>query len=95
MQINITGHHVEVTKALNDFIHDKFKKLERHYEYINHAHVILTIEKLSQKAEALLTVKGGEVFAESTTEDMYSALDSLVDKLDRQLQKHKQKVAAY
>lgn len=95
MQINITGHHVDITQALNDFIFDKFKKLDRHYEYINNAHVILSVEKLAQKAEARLTVKGGEIFAESTTEDMYSALDSLTLKLDRQLQKHKQKITAH
>lgn len=95
MQINITGHHVEVTKALKDFIHDKFQRLERYYEFINSAHVILTVEKLSQKAEALLTINGGEIFADSTTEDMYSSIDSLIDKLDRQLQKHKEKVTAH
>ncbi len=95
MQINITGHHVEVTQALKDFIHDKFRKLERHFEQIISAHVILTVEKLSQKAEALLTMKGSEIFAESTTEDMYASIDSLIDKLDRQLQKHKQKITAH
>ncbi len=95
MQISITGHHVEVTQALNNFIHDKFKKLERHFEDINNTHVILTVEKLVQKAEAKLNVRGGEIFAVSSSEDMYAALDALVDKLDRQLLKHKQKTATH
>ncbi len=95
MQIKITGHHVEVTEALNDFIEEKFKKLERHFEYITSSHVILTVEKLSQKAEAILKIRGGEVFAEASSEDMYASIDSLVDKLDRQLLKHKEKTAAH
>jgi putative sigma-54 modulation protein len=95
MQISISGHHVEVTQALNNFIHDKFKKLERHFEDIHNTHVILTVEKLVQKAEAKLSVRGGEIFAVSTSEDMYAALDTLVDKLDRQLLKHKQKTATH
>ena len=95
MQINITGHHVDVTEALDNFIHDKFKKLERHFEDIINANVILTVEKLVQKAEAKLNVRGADIFAASTSEDMYAAIDSLIDKLDRQLLKHKEKASAH
>jgi putative sigma-54 modulation protein len=95
MQISITGHHVDVTEALDNFIHDKFKRLERHFEDIQNAHVILTVEKLAQKAEAKLNIRGGDIFAASTSEDMYAAIDVLIDKLDRQLLKHKQKTSAY
>ncbi|PIP80325.1 MAG: ribosomal subunit interface protein [Gammaproteobacteria bacterium CG22_combo_CG10-13_8_21_14_all_40_8] len=95
MQVNITGHHVEITTSLNDFIVEKFKKLERHFEYIINTQVILTVEKLAQKSEAILKIRGGEVFAESTSEDMYASIDTLVDKLDRQLLKHKEKLTAH
>ncbi len=95
MQISITGHHLDVTEALKNFIHDKFKKLQRHFEDIHNAHVILTVEKLVQKAEAKLNVRGAEIFAVSSSEDMYAAIDALVDKLDRQLLKHKEKTATH
>jgi len=95
MHIKMTGHHVEITHALNTFVKDKFEKLERHFEYINSVHVILSVEKLQQKAEALVTIRGKEVFAESISDDMYSAIDTLIDKLDRQILKHKEKQVAH
>lgn len=92
MQINLTGHHVDITEALRDFVHDKFEKLERHFDHINNVHVVLSVEKLRQIAEAKLNVNGGEIFANSENEDMYAAIDSLIDKLDRQVIKHKEKL---
>lgn len=92
MQINLTGHHVEITDALRDYVDTKFDKLERHFDHINNVHVILNVEKLNQKAEAKVNVDGGELFAASEHEDMYAAIDSLVDKLDRQVIKHKEKL---
>lgn len=92
MQINLTGHHVEITDSLRDYVDTKFTKLERHFDHINNVHVILNVEKLSQKAEASLHLKGAEVFAESEHTDMYAAIDGLVDKLDRQVIKHKEKM---
>lgn len=91
MQINISGHHVDLTDALNDYVHEKLSKLERHSDGVQNVHVILTVEKLDQKAEATVRIKGGEIFAEAHSEDMYAAIDGLTDKLDRQLLKHKEK----
>jgi putative sigma-54 modulation protein len=92
MQINLTGRHVEVTTALKDYVNGKFAKLERHFDHISNVHVILDVEKLVQKAEATLHVSGGEIFATSDHQDMYAAIDNLIDKLDRQVIKHKEKL---
>ncbi|MBA2709973.1 MAG: ribosome-associated translation inhibitor RaiA [Tatlockia sp.] len=92
MNINITGHHVEVTTALRDYTQEKFNKLERHFDKITSIHVIFDIEKLDQKAEATIKVAKSELHASSSTEDMYASIDDLVDKLDRQLIKHKEKI---
>ncbi|MCY7294826.1 ribosome hibernation promoting factor [Alteromonas sp. a30] len=92
MQINLTGHHIEITDSLRSYVDTKFEKLERHFDHINNVHVILNVEKLNQKAEAKLNVDGGEIFAASENDDMYAAIDSLIDKLDRQVIKHKEKM---
>ena len=92
MQINLTGHHLDVTDSLKEYVHEKFERIERHFDHINNVHVILQVEKLRQIAEAKLNVNGGEIFANSESEDMYAAIDSLVDKLDRQVIKHKEKL---
>ena len=90
MQINLTGHHVEITEALRNFVNDKFSKLTRHFDHINNVHVILSVEKLRQKAEAKINVSGGELFADCEDANMYTAIDLLIDKLDRQVIKHKE-----
>lgn len=92
MQINLTGHHVDITDSLRDYVDNKFTKLERHFDHINNVHVILNVEKLNQKAEATLHLSGGEVFATAEHNDMYAAIDGLIDKLDRQVIKHKEKM---
>ncbi len=91
MQLNITGHHVEVTPAMNEYVTTKMEKLERHFDNVTNVHVVLGVEKLRQKAEATLHVSGADLFAECTDEDMYAAIDGLIDKLDRQVIKHKEK----
>lgn len=92
MQINLTGHHVDLTQALRDYVHEKFQRLERHFDNVIDVHVILTVEKLVQKAEATMQVSGNSLFADATHQDMYAAIDALVDKLDRQVVKHKEKL---
>ena len=92
MQINLTGHHVEITDALRDYVNSKFSRLERHFDHITNAHVILNVEKMQQIAEANLHVSGGELFANAQHENMYAAIDGLIDKLDRQIIKHKEKL---
>ncbi|GIU19342.1 MULTISPECIES: ribosome hibernation promoting factor [unclassified Shewanella] len=92
MQINLTGHHVEITDSLRGYVEEKFTKLERHFDQINNVHVILNVQKMQQIAEAKIHLKKGEVFATSEHADMYAAIDSLIDKLDRQVIKHKEKL---
>ena len=91
MQVNITCLHLEITDALRDYVEEKFDRLERHFDRIIAVQVILQVEKLKQKAEAALHVAGREVVANAEHGDMYAAIDLLVDKLDRQLIKHKEK----
>jgi putative sigma-54 modulation protein len=93
MQINLTGHHMDITPALRSFVHDKFERLERHFDHITNIHVVLTVEKDRQRAEATIHVNRGNLFAEAEQNDMYAAIDILIDKLDRQLKKHKEKLA--
>ncbi|MCK8046747.1 MULTISPECIES: ribosome hibernation promoting factor [Shewanella] len=92
MQINLTGHHIEITASLRGYVEEKFTKLERHFDQINNVHVILNVQKMQQTAEAKIHLKKGEVFAVSEHADMYAAIDSLIDKLDRQVIKHKEKL---
>ena len=92
MQINFTGHRMEITPALRTFTQEKFDKLERHFDKITAINVIFDVEKLRQIAEATILVAKGELHASSESEDMYTAIDILVDKLDRQLIKHKEKI---
>ncbi|EEX38225.1 ribosome hibernation promoting factor [Vibrio metschnikovii] len=95
MQINIQGHHIDLTDAMQDYVHSKFQKLERFFEHINTTQVILRVEKLRQIAEATLHVNQGEIHATADDENMYAAIDSLVDKLSRQLNKHKEKLSSH
>ncbi len=92
MQLNITGHHVDVTDALRSYTAEKLSRLERHFENINNIHVVLSVEKVKQRAEATVHVSGAELFADADSDDMYAAIDLLADKLDRQLLKHKEKL---
>lgn len=95
MQINITGHHIEITDALRNYVTEKMQKLTRHFDHVTNAHVILTVEKQNQKAEATVHVSGKDLFADHTSEDMYASIDGLIDKLDRQVIKHKEKVGSH
>jgi len=92
MQLNVTGHHVDITTSMHDYVSHKLEKLERYFDHVTNVHVILSVEKLRQKAEATMNISGGNLFADAEDEDMYAAIDSLVDKLDRQIKKHKEKL---
>ena len=91
MQLSISGHHVDLTESINTYIEQKFEKLDRHSDQITQVHVVLNLEKLRHLAEATAHVTGAELFATADAEDMYTAIDQLVDKLDRQVIKHKEK----
>lgn len=94
MQINISGHHIEITPALRSYAEEKIKRLEYHFDQITRSDITLTVEKLRQKAECNVHVSGGDLHASAEDENMYAAIDSLSDKLDRQLLKHKEKLVA-
>ena len=91
MQLNVSGHHVEVTDPLREYVEAKFERLQRHFDQITNTEVTLIVEKLVQKAEATVHISGADIFAAAESEDMYAAIDALADKLDRQLIKHKEK----
>ncbi|PJD98098.1 MAG: ribosomal subunit interface protein [Legionella sp.] len=92
MQINITGHRMEVTPSIRAFTEEKLGRLERHFDHITSVNVVFDVEKLRQIAEATVFVSKGELHASSESEDLYTAIDALIDKLDRQLIKHKEKL---
>ena len=93
MNLNVSGHHVEVTPAMREYVTGKLTRIKRHFDHVIDINIILSVEKLNQKAEVNLHVAGKDLFAESTEPDMYAAIDTLIDKLDRQIIKHKDKTA--
>lgn len=92
MNLKITGHHVEVTDAIREYVSSKIDRVIRHFDNVTSINVILSVEKLKQKAEVTLHVRGKDIFVESDDADMYAAIDSMADKLDRQVLKYKQKI---
>ena len=93
MQLNLTGHHVEVTPALKGYVEKKLDRIARHSDYVLDVHCILTVEKLRHKAEATVSLNGSKLYADATHDDMYAAIDALTDKLDRGVKKHKEKLS--
>lgn len=97
MNLTISGHHLEVTPALKEYVLTKLDKVTRHFDQVVDVTVLLTVEKLKekdrrQKAEVTLHVKGRDIFVEQANEDLYAAIDQLMDKLERQVQKHKDRL---
>ncbi len=92
MRIDISGHQIDVTPALRDYVQEKFARVSRHYDHHLDARVILSVDKLEQKAEATLNTPGKTLFADAIAPDMYAAIDLLSDKLDRLLVKQKEKM---
>lgn len=92
MEVTVAGHHVEVSPAMRAYVEAKFARLERHFEHMTDIHCILTVEKLRHRAEAIIHLSGGTIHADAIEENMYAAVDGLIDKLDRQVKKHKEKL---
>ena len=92
MNLQISGHHLEITPAIHDYVTGKLERVTRHFDNVIDVNVILSVDKLKQKAEVTVHLSGKDVFVEAIDEDLYAAVDSLADKLDRQIQKYKQKV---
>lgn len=91
MNLHITGHHLDITPAIREYVAGKLDRVTRHFDHVTNVSVILTVEKLMQKAEVTLHAPGKDIFVESQDVDLYAAIDSLIDKLDRQVLKHKAK----
>jgi putative sigma-54 modulation protein len=92
MQLTVTGHHVDVSPALREYVDTKLAKLQRHFDHLTDVQCVLTVEKMAHKAEATIQLSGGTIHADAVEENMYAAIDGLVDKLDRQVKKHKEKI---
>ena len=92
MQLNVTGHHVDVTPALRRYVGIKLARLERHFDHVSDIHCILTKENVSCRAEATVHLDGGTIHADAVADGMFAAVDGLIDKLDRQVRKHKEKL---
>ena len=92
MRLDISGHQIDVTPALRDYVTDKLGRIARHFDHHLDARVILSVDKLDQKAEATLAATGRTLFADAVAPDMYAAIDLLSDKLDRLVVKHKERM---
>jgi putative sigma-54 modulation protein len=92
MQMNITGHHIEVTAALANYVERRFARVVRHYDHVIDTHIVLTVDKLQHQAEATVRVRGEALHAVAIDGDMYAAIDALADKLERRVRKHKEKL---
>ena len=94
MQVSLSGHHVEITVSMRNYVNEKIERLDRHFDQALDIHIVFTVEKLNA-AEATLHVSGGNLHADDVREDMYAAIDGLIDKLDRQGKKHKEKMQSH
>jgi putative sigma-54 modulation protein len=93
MNLNLSGHHLEITPAIRSYVTSKLERIERHFDRVTDVNVVLSVEKLQQKIEAVVRMRGKDIVIESSHDDLYAAIDNLTDKLDRQIIKHKEKIA--
>ena len=91
MNLSVSGHHLDVTPAIRTYVHSKIERVSRHFDHVIDAHVILTVDKLRQKAEVTIHVRGKDLHCECEDADLYAAIDLLADKLDRQVLRYKDK----
>lgn len=97
MQTNITGHHIEVTPALRAYVTEKLQRIYRHFDHVISIDVILKVENHHKQAEGKINAAGAgkPLFAQDSNDDMYAAIDSLVDKLDKQVRRHKDRIRGH
>ena len=95
MNLNLTGHHLDITPAIRDYITSKLDRVTRHFDHVIDVTVVLSVEKLRKKCEVNLHTRGKDIHVEAVDPDMYAAIDALADKLDRQVLKHKEKQAVH
>jgi putative sigma-54 modulation protein len=94
MNLHLTGHHVEITPAIREYVTAKLARIERHFDHLIEVNVIMTVEKLDQKIEANVHLSGKDIHVQAHEGDMYAAIDGLIDKLDRQVLRHKERFQA-
>jgi putative sigma-54 modulation protein len=94
MNLHLTGHQLPITPAIREYVSGKLQKITHHFDHVIDVNVIMSVEKLQQKIEATVHVRGRDIFCEASADDMYAAIDGLVDKLDRTILKHKEKTLA-
>lgn len=94
MQIDITGHQIDVTNSMREYFNSKFERIKRHFDQVINVHAILSVEKINHKAEATIHINSKTIFAESIESDLYAAIDLLIDKLDKQIRRHKDKITS-
>lgn len=92
MNLNINGHHLEVTPAIRNYVTEKLDRVKRHFDHVIDASVTISVVKLVQRADVTLHVRGKDIHAEASHENLYAAIDALADKLDRQVLRHKDKL---
>src|SRR5262249_56014861 len=91
MNVYLTGHHVEITPSIRDYVSGKLQRITHHFDNVIDVNVVLTVEKLNHRIEASVHVRGKDIHCECTDVDMYAAIDGLIDKLDRTIVNHKKK----
>jgi putative sigma-54 modulation protein len=91
MNLHLTGHHVDITPAIRDYVTQKLTRINRHFDHVIDVNVIMTVEKLDQKIEANVHLSGKDIHVQVNNADMYAAIDGLMDKLDRQVLRHKER----
>jgi len=91
MNLHLTGHQLPITPAIRDYVSTKLERIAHHFDQVIDVNVIMSVEKLEQKVEATVHVRGRDIFCEASAPDMYAAIDGLVDKLDRTIIRHKEK----
>jgi putative sigma-54 modulation protein len=91
MNLHLTGHHVEITPSIRDYVVTKLERINRHFDHVIDVNVVMTVEKLDQKIEANVHLSGKDIHVQCNDGDMYAAIDGLIDKLDRQILKHKER----
>lgn len=94
MNLNLTGRHLEITPAIRQHVNEKLAKLKSHFDNVIDVNIVLSVDKLQQKAEASVHLSGKDLFVECDDENLYVAIDNMIDKLDRQIIKHKEKYEA-
>ena len=92
MQLNLSGHHLDITSSIRQHTSDKLTKIKHHFDNIMNVNMTLEVQKDLQKAEATIHVSGADLFAKAESNDMYVSIDQLINKLDSQIIKHKEKL---